>query len=149
MKQLYTEIEIDAPVETVWEILFDTKHYSEWNPFIRSFGGEIELGKHFSVTIQNPGAKPMRFKPKCLKLEQPNEFRWIGHLLVPMLFDGEHVFELKELVGEKTRFIHREKFSGILVPLFWNGLNTKTRDGFISMNVKLKELAEKRNELHN
>lgn len=70
------------------------------------------------------------------------EFRWLGHLFVPGLFDGEHIFLLTDMNNTHTRFIQKENFSGLLVPVLWKQLNTKTRKGFELMNEKIKELAE-------
>jgi len=42
----------------------------------------------------------------------------------------------------KTTFIQRENFSGLLVPLIWKQMNTKTIKGFEMMNRSLKERAE-------
>lgn len=35
MKELFTEIEIKATPESVWQLLTDFEKYPEWNPFIR------------------------------------------------------------------------------------------------------------------
>jgi hypothetical protein len=59
------------------------------------------------------------------------------------LFDGEHIFEIKPSPEGKTRFIHRERFTGLLVPFVWRSLNTKTRRGFNEMNRALKRRAER------
>ena len=42
-----------------------------------------------------------------------------------------------------VRFVHRERFRGILVPLF-GGVIRKAESGFEEMNQALKALAEKR-----
>ena len=34
MKELQSEIEINAPAERVWEVLADFASYPRWNPFI-------------------------------------------------------------------------------------------------------------------
>ena len=80
--------------------------------------------------------------PTVLALETEKEFRWIGHLLFPGLFDGEHKFELIDNNNGTTTFVQSEKFTGILVPLFRKMLDVNTRNGFSLMNEKLKELAE-------
>jgi len=41
-----------------------------------------------------------------------------------------------------TTFVHGENFSGLLVPLFNNMLETKTRPGFMQMNEELKNRVE-------
>jgi len=142
MKKITTEIEINAPVEKVWAVLTDFNNYPKWNPFIISIDGDIKEGKQFKVILQQPDSKPMTFKPICLKLEKNKEFRWLGHLFIAGLFDGEHIFELQALNDGKTRFIQKENFKGLLVPLLWKQLDTKTRAGFELMNEKVKELAE-------
>ncbi len=40
MKEIYTEIEIQASPERVWQALTDLERFSQWNPFIRSAKGE-------------------------------------------------------------------------------------------------------------
>jgi hypothetical protein len=142
MKQLNTEIIINAPVNKVWDVLVDFQKYPEWNPFIKSFEGEIREGESFKVTIQPPGGKAMTFNPTCLKLAENQEFRWLGHLFFKGLFDGEHIFELSPFGSGQTKFVQRENFRGILVPFIWNQLEPKTKKGFEMMNEKLKELVE-------
>ena len=142
MRQITTEIEINASVEKVWAILTDFKKYPQWNPFIKSIDGEIIEGASFEVTLEQPDSKPMVFKPKCLKFEKNKEFQWLGHLFIPGIFDGEHIFSLLDLDNGKTKFTQKENFKGLLVPFLWKQLNTKTRAGFELMNEKLKELAE-------
>jgi hypothetical protein len=142
MKQLHTEIQINASAQTVWNILTDFNKYPEWNPFIRSFQGDVSEGSQFTVVLQPPDSKPMTFKPTCLKLVKDKEFRWLGRLWMPGLFDGEHIFELIDNGNHRIRFVQREKFKGLLVPLLWKQLDTSTRKGFELMNQKLKERAE-------
>lgn len=142
MKSLYTEIEINAPSNLVWEILTDFEVYPEWNPFIRSFGSTPEAGRQFSVKIQPSGKKEMTFKPICLAIIPEKELRWLGHLFISGLFDGEHVFEIKKIDQERTLFIQRENFKGILVPFLWKQIISSTKSGFDQMNEKLKQRAE-------
>ena len=84
----------------------------------------------------------MTFKPKVLKAEPNRELRWLGHLLVPGLFDGEHSFTIEPLEENRIRFVQREAFKGLLVPLFARSLDNNTRRGFEEMNHALKERAE-------
>jgi hypothetical protein len=77
-----------------------------------------------------------------LAFEENKEFRWLGHLLFPGLFDGEHSFELIDHGNGTTTFIQKETFNGILVPFFSNMLDVNTVNGFRLMNEKLKERAE-------
>jgi len=142
MKQIRTDIIINASPKTVWEILTDFDRYPEWNPFIKSFEGKPEPGSRFRVTIQQPDSSPMTFRPTCRIMREQAEFRWLGQLFIRGLFDGEHIFELKSAGDNQTRFVQRENFKGLLVPLLWKQLDTKARKGFKLMNEQLKKRAE-------
>ncbi|HWC70427.1 MAG TPA: SRPBCC family protein [Actinomycetota bacterium] len=59
MRELRTEIEIDAPPEQVWQVLTDFGAYPDWNPFIRSIEGEPQVGSRLNVRIDpTPWATP-------------------------------------------------------------------------------------------
>lgn len=84
----------------------------------------------------------MTFRPKVLKVEPNREFRWLGHLLIPGVFDGEHFFIIETLDLNRVRFIHGEIFRGILVPLFGKMLDGSTRQGFEAFNQALRTRVE-------
>jgi hypothetical protein len=142
MKELHSEIEIDAPAERVWRVLTDFASYPQWNPFIRSISGEPTTGERLEVRIEPPGGRGMTFRPTVLNAEDNRELRWLGHLLVPGLFDGEHSFAIQPLNENRVSFVQREAFKGVLVPLFARSLDNNTHRGFEEMNRALKERAE-------
>lgn len=142
MKELHSEIEIQASAEQVWQLLTDFASFPQWNPFMRRASGEATPGAQLEVHIQPSGARGMTFKPTVLKAEPGRELRWLGHLLIPGLFDGEHILSIEPLEAKRVRFVQREIFTGVLVPLFAHGLDTDTRRGFEEMNRALKARAE-------
>ena len=92
--------------------------------------------------MEPPNGSAMTFKPTVLVADVNKEFRWLGHLMFPGIFDGEHIFELYENTDGTTTFVQREEFKGILVPLFSKMLDTKTVAGFEAMNKRLKQRVE-------
>jgi hypothetical protein len=142
MKELRSEIEIDASAERVWQLLTDFAHFPQWNPFIRRASGNVKLGERLDVYMQPSGANGMTFRPTILNAEPNRELRWIGQLLIPGLFDGEHIFNIEPLGTNRVRFVQREIFTGLLVPLFAKRLDTDTQRGFEEMNQALKVRAE-------
>ncbi len=134
---------IQASPQKVWSILTDFERYPEWNPFITSITGKPEVETKLTVRMQPPGGNSMTFRPTVLVAEPNIELRWIGHLFITGLFDGEHIFEIVSRGSNSCTFIHREQFSGILVPLFARLLDNGTRKGFELMNEKLKERCER------
>lgn len=141
-KEIRTELVIKASPAIVWSVLTDFKKYPSWNPFIKWIKGEAIEGSKITALIEPPGAAGMTFKPVVLSIVPQKEFRWLGHLFIPGLFDGEHIFELYENSNGSTTFVQREEFKGLLVGLFTKMLDTNTMQGFEVMNRKLKERAE-------
>lgn len=143
MKELSTEIEIDAPAAVVWEILMDFDRYGEWNPFIKRIHGEAREGATLEVDLlQAEGGKPMAFRPTVVRCEPGRELAWLGRLMVPKIFDGEHHLTLDPLGEDRVRFRQWERFGGVLVPFLGGMLEGKTRPAFERMNRALKERAE-------
>jgi hypothetical protein len=145
MYTLSTEIQINATPEKIWNVLTQFEQYPDWNPFIKSIQGIASEGKKIKARIEPPEASGMTFQPRVLAFKPHQEFRWLGHLLFPGLFDGEHFFLLKDNGNGTTTFVHGETFSGILVPLFKKMLDHNTKKGFEMMNNALKQKAEQRN----
>ena len=143
MREISTEIEINATNGKVWAILTDLNRFADWNPFIREAAGELRSGSQLNIRIEPPGGKTMTFKPIVTRVAPEREFRWIGRLKIPGLFDGEHIFEIETSDENSVRFIQREHFRGLLVPLLWRSLESKPRQGFNDMNEALKKEAEK------
>ncbi|WP_331236310.1 SRPBCC domain-containing protein [Natronorarus salvus] len=139
MRTIETEIEIDASPEEVWDVLVDFESYPEWNPLLTWIDGEATPGARLRVRIEPPGSRGMTFRPRLVVAEPNRRLEWLGRLLVPHVFDGRHEFRL-EPVGERTRFVHRETFSGLLMPAVLDGEGVKA--GFRAMNRALKARVE-------
>lgn len=142
MKELHSEIEINAPAQRVWEALTDFASYPQWNPFIRRASGVPRTGERLEVRMEPSGSRGMTFRPKVLNAEANRELHWLGHLFVRGVFDGEHFFTIEPLGESRVRFVQREVFRGFLVPLLSGALDRDTRRGFEEMNRALKERAE-------
>jgi hypothetical protein len=140
-RRIETDIEINAPAARVWALLTDFARMPSWNPFIQSISGNLAEGARLSVRIVPPGQSGMRFNPTVLAVRPEREFRWLGHLLIAGIFDGEHYFLLEPIGNGRTRLTQGEKFSGLLVGLL-SGVLPATEAGFKAMNAALKQQAE-------
>jgi hypothetical protein len=143
MQEIYSEIRINASPSIVWDIITDFDNFGKWNPFIREISGIPKEGSEILVFIKPPNSNGMKFKPRILKYDPENEIKWLGKLWIPRLFDGEHSLIIKKIDEDNVLFIQKERFNGLLVPLFSNMLNN-TKFGFQRMNEKLKQEAEKK-----
>ncbi len=142
MKNIETEIVIDAKPDVVWNTLMKTDEYEEWNPFVRKLEGQVEKGEQIAITLKQINGKEMEFKPTIVELVPNKELRWQGKLFIKGVFDGEHYFKLEPVGSDKTKFIHGENFGGVLIPLM-GGVLKSTEEGFKAMNEALKVRCER------
>jgi len=140
MRRIATAVDIDAPAAAVWRVLVDFPAYPEWNPFIRRIAGEPKVGARLEVTAQPQGGKPMTFRPIVRVAEPARELRWLGRVLVPGIFDGEHAFIIEPRSGG-CRLRHEETFRGLLVPAFGTMLDGLAH-AFAELNTALKRRVE-------
>ena len=150
MKELRTEIEFEGTPQEVWDVLADLPAYAEWNPFIKKIDGEARTGAKLEVRMEPEGERAMTFRPTVLSAEPGRELKWLGHLLVPGIFDGEHRWLIEDAGSGKVRFTQSERFGGILLPFLWKKLRDGgTAKGFRAMNEALarrvSELGSKAN----
>ena len=141
MKELRTEIEIQASPEKVWKILTDLEKYPEWNPFIRHAIGKTEIGKTVDIDFA-PDSKGLKLHCTVVVAEPNRQLCWNYHVIFPGLFRGEHSFCIEPMRDNQTRFIDREIFYGWLVPLQAKDIDTNTKRGFEAMDKALKARAE-------
>jgi hypothetical protein len=133
-----TETTMAASVEKVWTTLIDFDSYPRWNPFITKVTGDVSEGEKIEAQLMG-----MTIKPRIERLEENTELRWVGHLMVPGIFDGEHYFRIEANSDGSTRFVHGERFTGLLVPIFAVlGQFKKIERAFVDMNEALKARVE-------
>lgn len=141
MRMLDSEIVICGTAEQVWTVLTDCRRYREWNPFICEASGDIRPGARLTVRIHPPDARAMTFRPTLVEVSPGRELRWVGHFLLPGLFDGEHAFRI-EATSNGVLFRQSEQFRGLLVPVIPTAIYERTQRGFEAMNRALKERVE-------
>ena len=143
MREIRTEIEIAAPPTKVWSILTDFDNWKNWNPIIDQASGTASLGSELSMTMRGEDGKDgPKYMPIVTNFEEPKLFRWRAKMMAGFLFTNDKVFELEE-TGAGTRLIHKELFSGMMVPMMWSKFDEGVPPMLNSMNDALKRTAEK------
>ena len=144
MREIRTEIEIAAPPTKVWSILTDFDNWKNWNSIVNQVSGVASLGSELSVTMRGDDGKDgPKYMPIVTNFEEPKFFRWRGKMMAEFLFTNDKVFELEE-TSSGTRLIHKEFFSGMMVPMMWGQFDKGVPPMLNSMNAALKKLAEKK-----
>ncbi|HEX8206195.1 MAG TPA: SRPBCC domain-containing protein [Solirubrobacteraceae bacterium] len=144
MGHLVTTIDIEAPAARVWHVLADFGRYPEWNPYIAGVGGELTAGSRLQVTVPPVAlsSRPRTFCPTVLDVDPEAGFRWVAVIRSARVFRGEHYFRLESLGANRTRLVHGERFSGLILPLHRVSRYRSTRRGFERMNAALKRRVE-------
>ena len=143
MYSVEASAEINATPERVWQVLSDLKSWREWQEFLDVQEGEPVQGTRLKVRFTPPGGMKATLRPVVLRAEPGRELRWLGHVGVKGIFDGEHSFHIEPAGDGRVRFVQREEFRGALVWLFRAmGELRKAVAGFENFNRGLKEQAE-------
>jgi hypothetical protein len=141
-RQLHTEVEIQASAERVWEVLTDFAAYHEWNPFIVQAAGQPVPGSRLELHMRLSGGRTTTIRPEVLEADPGRRLRWLGRVLVPGLFDGEHSFTIQAAGPGQVRLAQQEEFRGLLAPLLLAMIAKPTLAGFHRMNQALKARVE-------
>jgi hypothetical protein len=140
--ELYTEIEIQATADRVWQHLTNLDDFHLWNPFILSAQGTVRLGEKVQIHVKSPQGNDLNFQTTIIQVEPDRNLTWRGKLIIQGLFDSVHSFTIDPIDNNSVHFSQREKFSGLIVPLLAKYLNTKVLHKLELMNRALKARAE-------
>ncbi len=142
MPTLYAEIDINAPQGVVWDALVRKDQWRFWNTFLYDCdpGLPMARGSEIFLSMQRlEGDEETEFQPVITMMRSPYVMRWVSS--IPGL-RSEHMFELRETVPGRTRYLHRETFSGILSKVFLPFIRQDERQGLRRMAQQLKMYVE-------
>lgn len=135
------EIIIQSTSEKVWEVLTNLNKHTEWNPLIYFAEGTIELGGKVKLSAKT-GSFDMNYNCSIVKVEPNRELQWKWHIVLPVLFRGDHTFTIEPAGDNSVRFKNVEIFKGILVSLFTKVISTDGKQGMLAMDQALKDRVE-------
>jgi hypothetical protein len=143
MPSLYTATEIDAPKQKVWQAVFHKEQWRNWNTFLFDCDPThpFKEGEEVLLALQRlPGEEETEFQP-LITLVQPGVcLKWVSS--IPG-FRNEHIFEFQEIGVNRTKYIHRENFSGMLTRLFLPFIRQDEQQGIKRMARELKRYVER------
>jgi len=143
MPSLYTEIDIHAPRHHVWQALVCKEQWLYWNTFLYDLDNNLPLQQGQAVLLslrRVAGETETEFQPVVTLVQPKVCLRWQSR--VPGL-RNEHVFELQDIGGGRTRYIHRDKFSGWLTRVFFPFIRHDEQRGIDRMARELKRYSER------
>ena len=139
--KLEHRIGVQAPAETIWEIISDLSSWHAWNPLYPQAEGSLRIGGQLSLTLALPGHKPETIKPTIVDWVPRDQIHWtlkMGGGLV-----RTYRFIEIEVLGETSCiFSNGELFDGLLGPFIARRMRRSIRKGFAEMGEALKDRAE-------
>jgi hypothetical protein len=120
MPEIRTELHIPAPPAAVFDVMKELAAWPEWNPNVARIEGRGRVGERLSLYLsRGPGRKPVRVAATITRFDPSWGIEWRGGFPgIPALLDVHHYFRIEpEAAG--TRFIHGERFDGLLARVFW------------------------------
>lgn len=139
MDCILTEIQIQAPLLFIWQVLTDFSAYSEWNPFMVDVQATFRVGEEIEFTQTIPEGPSTKIKATFTHIEPETTFRWRYRSRLPFLLAIEQYVTLETTHGTSTRLIHGQTQTGLSVS-FLNYLDyfEKPLEGYLAMNQALK-----------
>jgi len=145
-------IDIDAPLDTVWEVMLDTAHYEEWNPFLRRIEcpSPPSVGDPIHLHVVFLGRSREVTSPERISIiDLPHDDDGVRRATLAYdyeglpsrlgLVKGRRYQQLTQAPGGPTRYETVEEFSGPLVFLAGPG---RVEAGFKVHAEALKKRSE-------
>jgi hypothetical protein len=143
MPTLYTEIEISAPRQVVWQALVRKEEWLKWNTFLYDLDPSqpLAVGREVFMALRRvPGEEETEFKPRITLMQPGVCLRW--KYTAPG-FQSEHIFELQDMGQQRTKYIHQERVTGAVSRFFLPFIRQAEQQGLRRMAWELKQYTER------
>ncbi len=134
-------IQINAPIDVVWDILTDVENYGRWNPFTPQARTDFTIGSlvHLRVRI---GLETINIAETICAYERPRLIAWskaFGTRWLLLAVREQHL----ELLDETSCSYHNtDRLTGMLAPIVYLCFGGYMRRGFLDVGEGLKGYAE-------
>ncbi|HET9422471.1 MAG TPA: SRPBCC domain-containing protein [Nocardioides sp.] len=144
-------VEIEAPLDLVWQVMLDTESYGEWNPFVERVETPAPpaVGNPIVLHVRWANGRTTRSPERITTIESPAtdsgvttarlSYRYVGLPARLRLLSAVRHQRLTQRPGEPTSYDTVEEFDGPLVRLAGPG---RVADGFRRHADALKKRAE-------
>jgi hypothetical protein len=140
-KCVRAEVEIDAPIDRVWQILNDFGRYGEWNPFTPQVETTLRIGEPIHLHVRLIGSRLMH-RVEYVTRNEPHTLGWEMKMGARFLLHAERVQVLTALDDGRTHYMTEDRFTGWLRPLVLGLFGAAMERGFTDCGLGLKKAAE-------
>jgi hypothetical protein len=132
---------IQAPSDTIWDLLYDVSTWKVWNPLYVEAAGDVRIGSVLTLTMVLPGDEPTTIRPTVLEWVPREQLHWRLKMMGGLITTTRYI-EIEEIEPGSCIVSNGEIFGGILGPSVVKRMNRKIWRGFEAMDNALKEAAE-------
>lgn len=132
---------IYAPVELVWQVLIDFKHYAKWNPFCPSIKAELTLGTPVEM-LCDLGQGPYPQTEFMCEIEPNQAIAWRMENKPGDPIHAVRTQRLTKIDAQTCQYISVDEFSGVGMAGMINSLGQAIETGFNRCAIGLKQRAE-------
>jgi uncharacterized protein YndB with AHSA1/START domain len=140
-RRVRAEIEIDAPVASVWRILRDLDRYAEWNPFTPRAESTLRIGDPIHLHVRLVGERLLH-RVETVTRNEPWTLGWEMKLLARFLLHSERIQTLVAIDAHRTGYATENRFTGWLCPLVLALFGRAMQRGFADCALGLRKAAE-------
>ena len=133
---------INAPAETVWEVLTDFAKYPDWNPFTVRAESSLEIGAPVDLYI--PRGKSMMKQSFVLEVfDPPREIAWrLPKMLHKSVFNAYRTQKVVPVDAERCTYQTSDTFDGWIAGKLYSSQGDWVRRNFNKLATALKERCE-------
>ncbi len=139
---VHTEIDINAPVETVWDILTDFEKMPEWSSTFQGIQGEFKKEAQIASIYKGPLGKEMRIEHPLVSLIDGHEFAWSSEVALGII--DHHIFRVERIDDARTRFVQTDQPNGSAMRVLGPLVARIFKNMYETFNRELKTRAESR-----
>ena len=143
MKEIKTEITINASKEEIWAVLSNINNYENWNDIITNVKSSLQVDRGFRFKIKVFGLTV----PMVAKVHRADENRYLGwgndyQSWIKVILAAHHYFEIIEISDSQCKFVHGEQFYGVVPFALWPTIRMMGKS-YDTFNENLKLTVEK------
>lgn len=140
------EISIDAPAETVWDVVSDLARYREWNPFVIDASSTFEVGSPIRMRVRLFPWFPQKQTETITEYVAGQKVCWGLKGGGSPALRSRRCQTVETAEGGRTRYVSDFQLTGWLAPLMMAILGRNLEAGFRGMSMGVKARAEELNE---
>ena len=142
-RKVYSDVvEINAPIETVWQVLVDFDAYPQWNNFTYRVESDLEIGSPVNLYVRMPRRGKGLQVEYVKEVSAPHTISWGMTMGAPFLLTALREQKLTKLSDSVCSYHSTDALTGWLAPLVMGLFAGPIRDGFNEVAYGLKKYAE-------